>query len=252
MHLQLSSVLWKQSSEDFRMRPAWFMILSSWGAPSRTSEKYQTCQIARWIQKLQEYDVEIRHRKESAHGNADAFSRIPCPEKCKYCSRIEKKFGVIDPIVHQITTPSTSALDPWSDESVRKDQMADPEIKPIIEFKESSDEKPSWQDIFPFHVTTKCYWALWDSLHLRNGVLYQKWESDDGKTFSPTGGHFGVMKILHKVCERFYWNDVRIDMEKSCLTCDTCAACKGPRKRTRRKLQLYNVEAPFERIALTS
>ncbi|GFU24864.1 gag-pol [Trichonephila clavipes] len=71
------------------------------------------------------------------------FSRIPCPEKCKYCSRTEKKFGVIDPIVHQITTPSTSALDPWSDESVRKDQLADPEIKPIIEFKESSDENPA-------------------------------------------------------------------------------------------------------------
>ncbi|GFX57905.1 uncharacterized protein TNCV_3068721 [Trichonephila clavipes] len=58
--------------------------------------------------------------------------------------RVEKKFGVIDPIVRKVTTPSTSSLDPWSDESVRKDQLADPEIKPIIEFKESSDEKPSW------------------------------------------------------------------------------------------------------------
>ncbi|GFW62957.1 uncharacterized protein TNCV_4453051 [Trichonephila clavipes] len=53
----------------------------------------------------------------------------------------------------------------------------------------------------------------------RSGVLYRKWESDDGKTFrwqlilpktrvstvlkehhgSPTGGHFGVMKTLQKV-----------------------------------------------------
>ncbi|GFX72043.1 retrovirus-related Pol polyprotein from transposon 17.6 [Trichonephila clavipes] len=80
-----------------------------------------------------EYDVEIRHRKGSAHGNADALSRRPCPECCEYCSRIEKKFGVIGPIVRQVTTPSTSALDPWSDESVRKDQLADPKIKTIIE-----------------------------------------------------------------------------------------------------------------------
>ncbi|GFX96440.1 retrovirus-related Pol polyprotein from transposon 412 [Trichonephila clavipes] len=86
-------------------------------------------------------------------------------------------------MVHKVTTPSTSSLDPWSDESVRKDQLADPEIKPIIEFKESSGEKPSWQDIAPFYPTTKRYWALWDSLHLRNGVLYRKWESDGGKTF---------------------------------------------------------------------
>ncbi|GFS93394.1 retrovirus-related Pol polyprotein from transposon 412 [Trichonephila clavipes] len=75
-------------------------------------------QIARWIQRLQEYDVEIRYRKGSAHGNADALSRRPCPENCKYCSIIEKKFGIIDPIVRQVTTPSTSELDPWSDESV--------------------------------------------------------------------------------------------------------------------------------------
>ncbi|GFT70886.1 retrovirus-related Pol polyprotein from transposon 412 [Trichonephila clavipes] len=193
----------------------------------------------------------------------------PCPESCKYCSRIEKKFGVIDPIVHQVTTPSISEFDPWNDESVRKDQLADPEIKPIIEFKESSDEKPSWQDIASFRPITKRYWALCDSLHLRNGVLYRKWESDDGKMFkwqlilsktrvstvleelhgSPTGGHFGVTKTLQKVRERFYWNNVRSDVEKCCRLCDPCAARKGTRKRTRGRLQLYNVGVPFERIA---
>ncbi|GFW59236.1 uncharacterized protein TNCV_2781671 [Trichonephila clavipes] len=124
----------------------------------------------------------------------------------------------------------------------------------------------NWQDIASFHPTTKRYWALWDSLHLRNGVSYRKWESDDGKTFkwqlippntristvlkelhdSPTGGHFDVMKTLQKVRERFYWNNVRSDVEKYCCTCDTCAARKGPRKRTRGRLQLYNVGARFE------
>ncbi|GFV97086.1 retrovirus-related Pol polyprotein from transposon 412 [Trichonephila clavipes] len=57
------------------------------------------------------------------------------------------------------------------------------------------------------------------------------------------------MKTLQKVPERFYWNNVRSDVEKCCRTCDPCAARKGPRKRTRRRLQLYNVGAPFKRIA---
>ncbi|GFS68375.1 retrovirus-related Pol polyprotein from transposon 412 [Trichonephila clavipes] len=50
-------------------------------------------QKARWIQRLQEYDVdvEIRHRKGSAHGYADALSRRPCPESCKYCARESKR-----------------------------------------------------------------------------------------------------------------------------------------------------------------
>ncbi|GFW99443.1 retrovirus-related Pol polyprotein from transposon 412 [Trichonephila clavipes] len=65
---------------------------------------------------------------------------------------------------------------------------------------------------------------------------------------SPTGGHFGVMKTLQKVRERVYWNNVRSDVEKCCHTCDPCAARKGSRKRTKKRLQLYNVGALLERI----
>ncbi|GFX37250.1 retrovirus-related Pol polyprotein from transposon 412 [Trichonephila clavipes] len=74
--------------------------------------------------------------------------------------------------------------------------------KPIIEFKELSDEKPSWPDIASFHPTMKRYWAFWDYLHLRNGILYRKWESDDGKTFRwqlilPETRVSTVLKELH-------------------------------------------------------
>ncbi|GFW90487.1 retrovirus-related Pol polyprotein from transposon 412 [Trichonephila clavipes] len=51
------------------------------------------------------------------------------------------------------------------------------------------------------------------------------------------------MKTLQKVRERFYWNNVWSDVEKCCRICDLCAARKGPRKRTRGRLQLYNPEA---------
>ncbi|GFW14979.1 retrovirus-related Pol polyprotein from transposon 412 [Trichonephila clavipes] len=57
------------------------------------------------------------------------------------------------------------------------------------------------------------------------------------------------MKTLQKVRERFYWNNVWSDVEKCCRIFDPCAARKGPRKRTRGRLQLYNVGAPFKRIA---
>ncbi|GFW67790.1 retrovirus-related Pol polyprotein from transposon 412 [Trichonephila clavipes] len=55
------------------------------------------------------------------------------------------------------------------------------------------------------------------------------------------------MKTLQKVRERFYWYNVRSDVGKCCSICDPCAARKGPRKHTR--VQMYNVGAPFERIA---
>ena len=35
-------------------------------------------QIARWLQKLQEYQFTVVHRPGKRHSNADAMSRIPC------------------------------------------------------------------------------------------------------------------------------------------------------------------------------
>ncbi|GFT18800.1 retrovirus-related Pol polyprotein from transposon 412 [Trichonephila clavipes] len=57
------------------------------------------------------------------------------------------------------------------------------------------------------------------------------------------------MKTLQKVRERFYWNNMRSDVEKGFLSCNPCAARLSPRKRTRGRLQLYNVGAHSERIA---
>ncbi|GFU12273.1 retrovirus-related Pol polyprotein from transposon opus [Trichonephila clavipes] len=64
---------------------------------------------------------------KAPHGNADALSRRPCPENCRHCSRVETKY---DYTIRQITTSTATPPDPWSDEKVREDQMADPDIKP--------------------------------------------------------------------------------------------------------------------------
>ncbi|GFV02306.1 hypothetical protein TNCV_4192201 [Trichonephila clavipes] len=81
--------------------------------------------------------------------------------------------------------------------------------------------------------TTKQYWALWNSLHLRNGVLYRirirGWKDIQFESDS--------------------WGKVRADVEQWCKSCDACSARKGPKIRSRGKLHRYNVGAPFERIA---
>ncbi|GBM90897.1 Retrovirus-related Pol polyprotein from transposon 412 [Araneus ventricosus] len=103
-----------------------------------------------------------------------------------------------------------------------------------------------------------------------DGVLYRKWESDDGSSCrwqlilpkhriqevlrethdSASGGHFGVMKALSKTRERFYWDRLRDDVEKWCRECHACGARKGPKTRTKGRLQRYNVGTTFERMAL--
>ncbi|GBM13960.1 hypothetical protein AVEN_152386-1 [Araneus ventricosus] len=153
---------------------------------------------------------------------------------------------------------------------IQKAQLEDPAIKPILEKELNSAYRPSWEEIAQESPVTKRYWAVWDSLHLKDGVLYRKWESDGGSSCrwqlillksripevlrethdSASGRHFGVMKILSKTRERFYWDRLRADVEKWCRECDACGTRKRPKTRTKCRLHHYNVGAPFERMAL--
>jgi hypothetical protein len=105
---------------------------------------------------------------------------------------------------------------------------------------------------------------------LRNGILERNWESVDGRSTiaqiviprskvkdlltevhdGPSGGHLGINKSLNKVGQRFYWLQVRADIEKLCRQCDNCAASRGPRTKNWDQMHQYNVGVPFEWIAI--
>ncbi|GBN22189.1 hypothetical protein AVEN_96814-1 [Araneus ventricosus] len=60
---------------------------------------------------------------------------------------------------------------PWSSSEIQKAQLED--HAPILEKKLNSEDRPSWQEIAPESPATKRCWVLWDSLHLKDGVLYR-------------------------------------------------------------------------------
>ncbi|XP_076660385.1 uncharacterized protein LOC143363724 [Halictus rubicundus] len=154
-------------------------------------------------------------------------------------------------------------------EEWRKAQETDGEINFILR-RIIERNKPNWQEVSAFSPVTKFYWKIWDSLEARKGLLFRRWESTDGKEAvpllivprckteevlrechnAPWGGHFGVRKTLAKIRQRFFWPDHRRDVEEWCRRCDSCVAKKGPRERGKGSLKIYNVGAPFERIAL--
>ena len=81
-------------------------------------------QIARWIQHLQEYDLEIQHRPGRLHGNADALSRRPCEPSCYHCERHEvKDDGTQNVRRTRLQDPDLGGGSSiWSDERIRDDQ----------------------------------------------------------------------------------------------------------------------------------
>ncbi|KAJ8979132.1 hypothetical protein NQ317_016750 [Molorchus minor] len=132
-------------------------------------------QIARWLQRLQEYDFKIEHRKGRLHGNADAISRRPCAERCSHCKRAEnKEFGS-----HCRRTAVVND-DNWETKKLCEEQQKDEDIKPFIAWKEEGT-RPEWKDISNKSTTLKGYWAIWDSLIVEDGILKRLWENTDGK-----------------------------------------------------------------------
>lgn len=219
-------------------------------------------QVARWIERLQEYDYESVHRSGTTHRNADALSRRPCPETCSHCLRHEERMGTVSRI--------TVADDNWNPEELAKDQEEDTDLRDIMTWKRSGTERPSWQEVAPFSRKVKSYWAQWNSISLDNGILKRAVETPEGdkkrmQIILPrkripdvlrelhegtSGGHFGVHRTLERARERFYWASLKEDVRDWCRRCLTCGASNGPNKKKKASMRLYNVGAPFERIAI--
>ena len=152
-------------------------------------------QVARWIQRLQEYNFEIQHRQGLKHNNADALSRRPCLlQHCKHCDRLESKEVETTPentsaaaeskaveVAVRVTsaTPSES-LDMERYADLRTAQEQDPDIESILRWKRELENRPDWETVAPRSPATKLYWAQWRSLHLREGVLHRIWETPAG------------------------------------------------------------------------
>jgi len=125
------------------------------------------------MERIQQYDFEIIHRKGKLHGNADGLSRRPCEEGgCRYCSKLDSRE---EELVGRIILGGGS----W--ENWREDQLEDPTIGKFLRGKEE-DRRPLWQEIVSEGAPNKLYWSQWDSLVLRDGVLHRRWESPNLKT----------------------------------------------------------------------
>ena len=148
-------------------------------------------------------------------------------------------------------------------------QHLDVNIKVVLDLKEKG-VKPAWSDISKYSPEDKYYWNHWDSMYVKNNILFRKFENEPGKETicqivlpktlrkfvlkqvhdSVTGGHLGITKTLSKVTSRFFWHKMRKNVEVWCKTCDLCASRKMPQKKPKAPMKQYNVGAPLERVAV--
>ena len=216
-------------------------------------------QLARWLERLQQYEFEIIHRKGKLHQNADGLSRRPCLELgCVYCAKVELKENSIARIIL-----GENNLEDW-----QKKQSEDPIISLFLQGKEIN-KRPELKEINR-DVSARIYWSYWDALVVKDKILYKRWESPNLKSEifqiivprnlinqvleeahdSVACGHFGVNKTLERIRKRFYWATCKNDVENWCRSCKVCVARKGPSEKGKSPLQIFDTGFPFERVQM--
>ncbi|GBM09379.1 hypothetical protein AVEN_184086-1 [Araneus ventricosus] len=148
------------------------MVLTDLKSAMTYSMRYEATKTASKISR--------QARSGAPQGNEDAFFRRPCIKSCERDLNAGRKFGVEANISVRALTMSTE--DTWSLSEIQKAQLEDTGIRTILEKKLKSANRPSRQEIAEESSVTKRYRVLWDSLHLKYGLLYRERESNDGSS----------------------------------------------------------------------
>ncbi len=235
-------------------------------------------QMARWLEIIGTYDLEIQHRPGRQHGNADALSRRPC-DSCRHCELKESKVDEGNgECVHRIcaidSATRTRATYPpwlrtWPKEELQEWQQNDPAISKILQWK-AANRKPDWPEIRGQSQEVKTLWTMWPILEVREGLLYKKF-TEKGKLgiefqlVAPkeirkevmqhlhshrTAGHLGEKKTMANIRQRFWWSHIRDDVKRWCRTCLPCQKRNARHGARTTSLQQEPVGSPMERVAI--
>ena len=221
-------------------------------------------QLARWLERLQEYDFRVVHRQGKKHTNVDVLSRLPC----RQCGRenhdsTEIELGVSDEIVAAIQVIGNRDA-----KELLQFQLNDPVVGPILRAKQIG-EKPT-DNAVKQNPKGRRLQQIWEQLVLKNGLLFRKFESQDGTSSylqwvvpsslqkeildelhgGTQSGHLGEEKTLSRLKERFYWPGQWNNVRNWCNTCATCATRKSVGAKNRAPLQTIRAGYPMQVVAV--
>jgi predicted aspartyl protease len=211
-------------------------------------------QMARWMEVISQYDINIQHRPGSKSMNADALSRRPCPEGCTYCSRREEREKESQVLMIRIDSEVDWMLEQSKDEDLAK----------VIQWKKD-DVKPPWESVSGSCPTLKRLWREYTSLTLDDGILKRTFYKPVGENLQilvprqcrtdivkmiHEQGHFGCLRTQSSLRDRFYWPSWKTDVSKHVSKCIPCIQRKGPHVKPKLPSKKYLSSQPFERLSM--
>ena len=218
-------------------------------------------QLARWIDVLSTYDMDIVHRPGKLHQNADAMSRIPC-HQCGYREIEEDKAVVMT---------ATEAVDKEENLSGSELQTMQDKDSDIVMVKQwlTKGVRPKHKDIASESLFVKSLLTQYDRLVCKDKILFRKWENFELKSMklqaiipmslrrtvlkfchdNRTSAHLGVRKTMSRIRQSYYWPGLQRDTRLYISGCEQCSKRKGPNRTKRAPMQLVETGRPMERNA---
>ena len=142
-------------------------------------------------------------------------------------------------------------------------QKQDPVLSKLILFKSENRSRPEFNE-WAGDPTLRRFWYQNDRLFLRDNILVRSGRKDSpipwyavvvpeslvqevlrGIHDSPFAGHLGVIRILDRIRESFYWPGMHESVESHIRECSACAQGKDAPSTNKAPLRSIKVGEPF-------
>ena len=215
--------------------------------------------MARWIEKLEQFDFKIKHKAGKKIPHADCLSRVPQTEdQVKDCDQ-----------VNQINTEEKNIWSIVLGKSVEQLVEHQKNAADLIILRNwiENGKRPQRKHMAG---ASRALWKLWvdfRNLRIENDLLKRQKRINEFNNLSQIViqrsllkeilpflhehcGHFGMAKTFDRVRERFYWPGMKKDVREWVSSCEECCQKKSPHQKHIHSLTTWKPSHPFWQVAL--
>ena len=235
-------------------------------------------QIARWLETLSEFDMEIIHRPGRVHSNGDALSRKPCKMNCPTCQKGEKLIRNCRQAKEEEKVKTISGRTARRRQQIKTDNQGKMTVEWLMQAQRNDDSlkeidkwksRPEWKEMRGKNSELKTYWSRWRQLQKKDGIWQYRWVDGNKESWkwvlpkeeredivneyhqNKLAGHFSLEKTVDALQRSpYYMPLLRKTVHDILHKCEVCEKTKPSTRTLRAPMKTCVAERPMERVAI--